>query len=57
MTCSARLNAVKAQAQQIKLLHERFDNAYRVVFGYVIIKTFREQRTLESVLTFYEAFH
>jgi hypothetical protein len=33
------LNAFKAKAQQIQLLHERIDNTHRIVFGNVIISS------------------
>jgi len=53
----AWLNTIKTQAQQIQLLDECIDNTYRIVFSNVIIKTFRKQRALQPVLTFYEALH
>ena len=53
----ARLNTLEAKAQQIQLLDKRIDNAHRVVFSHIIIKTFRKQRALLPVFTFYEALH
>lgn len=52
-----RLHALEAKLGKVQFFDKGIDNAYRVVFGNVIIQQLGQQRALSSIFTLNEALH
>src|ERR1700738_4217152 len=56
-SCRLRLNAVKAEFGQIKLIDKDIDRPDRSVLGQIVFQAFRKQRALATVIANHKARH
>jgi hypothetical protein len=50
-------HAVEAKAGKVRFVDKNVNHPHRILLGYVVVQTLREQRPLSTVFTFDETLH